>query len=181
MYLDYLRTGDASEMSRVLYHNAVDILSLVGLTSLILDRHRLRDPADLSAAEALGLARWHQTAGRTGEAESAWQAALSADERSIKLEALRRLAGYLKQRGRRSEAVSGWRTWHELAPADPEPCIELAKYYEWETGDLEQAVAWSEAALACLDRWPSDWRRDQQAAEIDHRLQRLSRKLNLRE
>ena len=177
LYLDYLRTGDAADMARVLYHNAVDILSLVGLTSLILDRHRFQDPNDLSAAEALGLARWHQTAGRTGEAESAWQAALAAGEQSVKLEALRRFGAHLKGRGRRSEAVSGWRTWHELAPADPAPCIELAKYYEWEAGDLEEAEAWTGAALGCLKRWTADWRRDQITAEIEHRRRRLVRKL----
>jgi uncharacterized protein YprB with RNaseH-like and TPR domain len=180
MYLEYLRTGDASDMARVLYHNAVDILSLVGLTSLILDRHRLQDPAGLSAAEALGLAVWHQTSGRTGEAESAWQAAVSADERAIKLEALRRYGAHLKSRGRRGEALSGWQTWHQLAPDDPTPCIELAKYYEWETGDLEEATVWAEAGLTCLDRWPSDWRKDHTAAEIEHRLQRLARKLSRR-
>lgn len=176
MYLDYLRTGDASEMTRVLYHNAVDILSLVGLTSLILDRHRLQDPADLPAAEALGLARWHQTAGRTGEAESAWQAAMSAEEKSIKLEALRRYAAHLKRRGRRGEAIAGWRTWHEMAPSDPTPCIELAMYYEWEVGDLREAAGWSDAALACVGQWPADWRKDEAAAEIEHRRQRLARK-----
>ena len=31
MYLDYLRTGDASDMRRVIYHNAMDILSMVTL------------------------------------------------------------------------------------------------------------------------------------------------------
>ncbi len=180
MYLDYLRTGDASDMARVLYHNAIDILSLVGLTSLILDRHRLQDPAGLSAAEALGLAVWHQTSGRTGEAESAWQAAVSANERAIKLEALRRYGAHLKRRGRRGEALSGWQAWHELAPADPQPCIELAKYYEWEAGDLEEAIVWAEAGLTCLDRWPADWRKDHTTAEIEHRLQRLARKLGRR-
>src|SRR3990172_4238228 len=177
LYLDYLRTGDAADMARVLYHNAVDILSLVGLTSLILDRHRFQDPNDLSAAEALGLARWHQTAGRTGEAEAAWQAALAAGEQSVKLEALRRFGAHLKGRGRRSEAVSGWRTWHELAPADPAAGVELAEYDGWEAGDLEEAEAWTGAALGCLKRWTADWRRDQITAEIEHRRRRLVRKL----
>jgi uncharacterized protein YprB with RNaseH-like and TPR domain len=180
MYLDYLRTGDASEMARVLYHNAIDILSLVGLTSLILDRHRLRDPSGVSAAEALGLAGWHQTGGRSGEAESAWRAALSAEERAIRLEALRRYGAHLKRRKRMDEALSAWQTWHELAPDDPRPCIELAMYYEWESGDLEGAAAWAEAALACVDRWPADWRRDRATADIEHRLQRLARKLSRR-
>lgn len=178
MYLDYLRTRDATEMTRVLYHNAVDILSLVGLTNLILDRHRFQDPARLSPAEALGLAVWHQTGGRAGEAESAWQAALSTGERSVKLEALRRYGTHLKRRGRRAEAVAGWQTWHELAPGDPSPCVELAKYYEWEAGDLEEAAKWAEVALACLDRWPADWRKKDVAAEIEHRRKRLARKLS---
>jgi uncharacterized protein YprB with RNaseH-like and TPR domain len=180
MYLEYLRTGDASEMVRVLYHNAIDILSLVGLTSLILDRHRMQDPAGLSAAEALGLAVWHQTSGRSGEAESAWQAATSADERAIKLEALRRYGAHLKRRGRRGEAISEWEAWHELAPDDPRPCVELAKYYEWEAGDFGEAALWAKAALACLGNWPADWRKDQAEAEIGHRLQRLDHKLGRR-
>lgn len=180
MYLDYLRTRDATQMTRVLYHNTVDILSLVGLTSLILDRHRFQDPARLSPAEALGLALWHQTGGRAGEAESAWQAALSTGEGSLKLEALRRYGTHLKRRGRRAEAVAGWQTWHELAPSDPSPCLELAKYYEWEAGDLEEAAKWAEVALACLDRWPTDWRRDEMADEIEHRQARLARKLRRR-
>lgn len=177
LYLEYLRTGNTTEMRRVLYHNAVDILSLVGLSSFILDRHRFRDPTDLPAAEALGLARWHQTAGRSGEAESALQAALSAGERSVRLEALRRYGAHLKRRGRRGEAVSAWQTWHKLAPAEPAPCIELAKYYEWEAGELEMAQAWAEAAQGCLTHWSADWRRDHATAEIEHRLQRLARKL----
>jgi uncharacterized protein YprB with RNaseH-like and TPR domain len=180
MYLDFLRTGDASEMARVLYHNAVDILSLVGLTSLILDRHRFGDPARLSAAEALGLAAWHQTGGRAGEAESAWQAALTAEEREIRLEALRRYGAHLKRGGRRVEALSGWQAWHELAPGDPTPCVELAKYYEWEAGDLDAAAMWARDALACVARWPADWRKDHMKTEIEHRLGRLTRKRSRR-
>ena len=177
MYLDYLRTRDATEMIRVLYHNAVDILSLVRLTSHVLDRHRLQDPGHLTAGEALGLAGWHQTAGRGGEAESAWRAALAADELPVKLEALRRYCTHLKRGGRRDEAVAGWQMWHGLAPADPAPCIELAMYFEWEVSDYAQAMNWAEAALACLERWPADWRRKEATTEIDHRRKRLARKL----
>jgi uncharacterized protein YprB with RNaseH-like and TPR domain len=37
MYLDYLRTRDPSEMHRVIYHNAVDVLSMVTLAAHILE------------------------------------------------------------------------------------------------------------------------------------------------
>ena len=177
MYLDYLRTRDATEMIRVLYHNAVDILSLVGLTSHVLDRHRFQDPAHLTAGEALGLARWHQAAGRGGEAESAWRAALTTDDLPVKLEALRRYCTHLKRDGRRDEALAGWQAWHELAPGDPAPCIELAMYYEWEVGDFGDAMDWTDAALACLERWPPNWQRKEAGADIGHRQERLARRL----
>src|SRR6185503_18826427 len=37
LYVDYLRTGDAREMQRVIYHNAEDILSMVTLAATILE------------------------------------------------------------------------------------------------------------------------------------------------
>jgi len=36
MYLDYLRTGDPGDMRRVIYHNAMDVLSLVTLATHLL-------------------------------------------------------------------------------------------------------------------------------------------------
>jgi len=37
MYFDYLRSGDAGEMHRVIYHNAVDVLSMVTLAAHVMD------------------------------------------------------------------------------------------------------------------------------------------------
>ncbi|NIS82394.1 MAG: hypothetical protein GTO14_19800 [Anaerolineales bacterium] len=177
MYLDYLRTGDASDMGRVVYHNAVDILSLVGLTVQVLGRHREEDIDSLSSAEALAVARWHQDAGRIKSAEAAFLTALNSDEIEVKVEALRRYAVHLKQEGRRGEAVKHWQAWHSLSPDDPLPCIELAKYYEWHVHDLGEAKSWAENALLCLSYWPKDWRREQLWSQIEHRLARLARKI----
>jgi uncharacterized protein YprB with RNaseH-like and TPR domain len=179
MYLDYLRTGDASEMGRIIYHNLIDILSLVSLTGEILKRFEKEDMISLSGSEALAVARWHQDSGRGTSAEEAFQRAVSSTQVELRLEALRRYTTYLKRDGRRSEAVSWWIMWHELDPSDDRPCVELAKYYEWELQDLGAAYEWSQQALQCLTHWPADWRRDRAWKEIENRLSRLSRKLSL--
>ena len=178
MYLDYLRTGDASDMRRVIYHNSVDILSLVGLASGVLDRYRRPDPADLSGEEALAVARWHQASGRSGSAEAAYRAAVAGTGRvELRAEALRRYTTHLKRAGQLKQALAAWRSWHKLAPEDPTPCLELSKYFEWQAGSYQQALDWAEQARGSLLSWPADWRRRGAEAEIDHRIRRLRGKL----
>ncbi len=177
MYLDYLRTGDASEISRIIYHNLIDILSLVSLTGEVLARYEKGDVSTLSGSEALAVARWHQDYGRGMSAEEAFKRAISTKSTELRLDALRWYTAHLKREGRREEAVPWWVEWHEISPSDQRPCIELAKYYEWELKDLEAAYEWSQQALQCLTHWPADWRRDRAWEETERRLMRLSRKL----
>jgi uncharacterized protein YprB with RNaseH-like and TPR domain len=176
LYLEFLRTGDAEPMNRVLYHNAIDVLSLVTLATEVLSRYQEASLQTLTDWEALAIARWHQQAGRAAEADLAYQQSLSGAEGDLRLEALRRYTVYLKRHGRHQEALQGWQSWHALAPQDPAPCIELAKYYEWKARDLGLAHQWADRALACLDHWPNDWRKDQAREAIEHRLARLARK-----
>jgi hypothetical protein len=178
LYLDYLRSGDFSEMSRVLYHNTVDILSLVGITSHVLERFQQENMQELSEGEALALARWHQEAGRSDPAESAFRQAITAEDITLRREALRRFTAHLKREGRKMEAVEGWKLWHQLAPDDPQPCIELAKYFEWDLKDYPTALLWAEEGLTCLSHWSAGWRRDRAWSEIEHRIKRLAEKVS---
>ncbi len=179
MYLDYLRTGDASDMTRVIYHNAIDILSLVGLSSAVLEKHLDQDPSALAGGEALAVARWHDSIGRSTEAETAYRAAVrGAPNDALRAEALKHLTSLLKRHKRREQAVPSWIEWHTAAPDDPAPCIELAMYYEWEAKDLARARKWAETALGVVGKWPKGWRRDQRSSEIEHRMARLKRKMS---
>jgi uncharacterized protein YprB with RNaseH-like and TPR domain len=177
LYMEYLRTGDAAQMHRVVYHNEIDVLSLVSLATQILGRYTPGVVAKLSAPEALAVARWHQQRGRSGDANEAFTQARSTGKRSVRIEAIRYQTIHLKRDGRHPEALEAWRTWCEISPEDPRPCIELAKYYEWKVKDLEQALAWAESALVSLTHWRDDWRREQAWNEIAHRMKRLARKL----
>lgn len=176
LYLDFLRTGALGGMRRVVYHNRMDVLSLVSVATQILVRHQPGDPARLSPAEALAVGRWHQRAGRVDPAEQALRAAVAGSEGPLRVEALRRLTEYFKRAGRAPDALAGWAEWHDRAPADPTPCIELAKYYEWQARDVAQATHWTKEALTALAHWPADWRREEAWAGITHRLERLAAK-----
>jgi uncharacterized protein YprB with RNaseH-like and TPR domain len=176
MYLDYLRTGNTAEINRIIYHNAIDVLSLVTLTGQILRRHYPEDMGNLSSAEALSVARWHQDLGRDSPAETAFKKAILTEDKGLRIEALRRYTEYLRRSGSKAQAVERWETWHELAPSDPRPCIELAKYYEWDLAEVERAIHWAQEALQCLTHWPADWRRQKVWEEVEHRLQRLAKK-----
>lgn len=176
IYLDYLRTGEISEIQRVVYHNMIDILSLVGLSVEILSRHDTESAPALTGAEALGVARWHEGDGRVKSAGSAFLAAVESEDEAVRVEALRYWTAHLKRNGQREHAVGAWEQWHRLAPDDPRPCIELAKYYEWHVKDLGKATEWAQSALICLSHWPKGWRRDQSWAEIEHRISRIGTK-----
>lgn len=178
LYLDYLRTGDAGQLSRVVYHNEVDILSLVGLAREVIARHQDPDLVRLSGAEALAVGRWHEGAGRQGSALAAYEAASARRvETGVRREAMARLGVQLKRQERYQEAVELWLEMCELAPDDPEPRIELAKHYEWRAKEPEKALTWAEQALVSLERRPAGWRRQRVRGEIEHRIDRLRGKV----
>ena len=203
MYLDYLRTGDPSDMRRVIYHNAVDILSMVTLAAHLLEvfatpfepgsrrrRRRVRGAAGESevrhlqstiynpqSEDLLRLARWHDDQGRPVEAEVAYRRALrghlSLDDRRL---GLTRLAALLKRQDRRAESAPLWEQLASFTLDDPEPFVELAKYYEWHAPDTPKARAWAERALAVVASSAKGWQRDEATAELQHRLKRLKGK-----
>ena len=105
------------------------------------------------------------------------QIAASAEEDQVRLTAYREYGLVLRQEGRFEEAVGLWRTWHTQAPEDPEPCIELAKHFEWRERDFTQAQHWAAEGMGALSHWPDDWRRREMWESIEHRLTRLARKL----
>ncbi|HIE39501.1 MAG TPA: hypothetical protein EYH30_02365 [Anaerolineales bacterium] len=174
VYRDYLRTGDAREMTGVLYHNQVDVLSMVTLATRLgrAFADPQRDPG-LGGAELYSLARWYREVG--GDVEGTLRAALAAGlPAPLRLRALRDLGLWLRREGRRAEAVQ-W--WQQLALEDPAGVlapVELAKTFEWHLRCLPLAVGWTRLALARAGRWPAGPRRDRMLAALHHRLGRLT-------
>ena len=190
LYRDYLRTGDARDMERVLYHNKIDILSMVTLAARVC--RVVADPwggegegvcPELTAGELYALGRWYVDEGRTGDGERAYRAALrlaAESGSSLRRRTLRELAYLLKRDERREEAFA---CWQQLAlegrgRADADLAgVELAKYLEWYVEDLARAAEWTRFALETVQAWPRGPRRDDRLRELRHRLSRLERKL----
>jgi uncharacterized protein YprB with RNaseH-like and TPR domain len=182
LYTDYLRTHDPRDMRRVIYHNTVDVLSMVTLAAHLLEvfagdsvaapRAKARSPEEL-----LRLALWHDDNGRISEAEAAYRQALAArlnlNDRQL---GLRRLALLFKRQQRRADMVPLWEQLASFTVDDPEAFVELSKYYEWHAPDLPKALAWAERATAVVNGWPRNWEREEALAKLAHRLERLQRK-----
>ncbi|MCP4536585.1 MAG: ribonuclease H-like domain-containing protein [Chloroflexi bacterium] len=180
LYRDYLRTGDAREIKRVIYHNAVDILSLVTLAVRLC--RTFADPwskTELSGAEFYGLGRWYANESRPVDAERAYRASIAADlSLDLRAKALRELAQFLKRAGRRAEAFAYWQQLALETTDDILAHIELAKYFEWHVVNLSLAIGWTQAAITQVERWPKGEPRNDTLAELRHRLERIKRKMD---
>ena len=187
LYRDYLRTGDAREMQRVLYHNAIDILSLVTLAIQL--SQTFANPwkeadyaADgrLSGAEFYGLGRWYAKENQLEETERAYRAALAQTDlpSDLRKKTLCDLAYFLKRANRKGEAFTYWQQLALEETDDTLAHVELAKYFEWDVKNLALAIGWTRAALGLVERWPAGLRRDDEITELYHRLGRLESKLS---
>ena len=176
LYRDYLRTGDAREVSRVLYHNKIDVLSMVTLASRL--GAAFGDPwqaTHLTGPDFYALSRWYE---EREASEAVLRHALGRElPPEIRWQALRDLALVLKREEGRSQAFE-W--WQQLAVENPEEIrapVELAMIFEWETLQLDLAAGWTRIALRRAERKPPGLRREQTLAELRHRLERLERRI----
>lgn len=185
LYRDYLRTGDAREMKRVLYHNGVDILSLVTLAARLC--RLFADPwgaqsehvcPPLRAAEFYGLGCWYAAEGRPADAERAYREALRMGlVPGLRAKTLAALGYLLKRADRRGEAFGFWQQLALESVDEIVAHIELAKYLEWHVGDFALAAGWTRVALAQVETWPAGPYCESVQAELRHRLARLERKM----
>jgi uncharacterized protein YprB with RNaseH-like and TPR domain len=167
LYREYLHTGNLADMQRVMYHNLHDILSMVTLVTRLCGAiHAPHNPGEYLAA---GI--YYESAGQLREAEETYRAALehSTGTGTSRKRIAVRLATCLKQQDRRTEAVPYWLQLADMGDVDA--LIELAKHYEWCEVDLRQAHTCASRALSLS--YDSFTR-----AQINHRIQRLTRKLS---
>jgi len=178
LYFNYIQTGDASEMPRVMYHNAIDILSMVTLSARLMTLLDSPHATGRNAGDLLAIGKWRDQLGQSGEAEAALRDCLNADpDPATRFTALHRLGHLLKRLERRAEAVPLWEAVSESRTLEGvEACVELAKYYEWHAVDLDRAIVFTRKAMTHARRVTPDILRDPLEADLAHRLTRLARK-----
>jgi uncharacterized protein len=192
IYFDYLRDLDPTPLKKVLYHNAMDVVSLAALLNHI--AWLLSDPLELGGRygiDLIALARLFEDLGDLERATMLYIHSLEHKDarqdlipRPVLLQALNRLALIHKRQKDWLAAIQLWEQaahYHHL-----EAYVDLAKCYEHHLNDLPQAIHWTEAAIILVEESgevESDlplaaFQRRQWQAELEHRLTRLIKKLD---
>ena len=155
LYNDYLRSGNASMMLYVFYHNHLDMLSMVTLAARVMCLLSGRGD-DCHPLDLWGLGKWQAELGLVEEAEQTLRQAAAVDLPTEDYHrVLHQLGHLLKRQGRREEAVLVWQQIASTTFEDVSAHVELAKHYEWHGNDLFAAITWTTQAIALVERWPA--------------------------
>jgi uncharacterized protein YprB with RNaseH-like and TPR domain len=153
LYFDFVRTGDARKISRVFYHNRMDILSMVTLAHRIhLTYHDPSAGNPRRGVEQLVLGKLFMEHGLLEKATPCLEEALRRCEEPFWWEAMKFLSLAYKQRGEweRSAAL-----WEDMISWDGRrgsfPFVELAKYYEHRSKDYRKALEVVRKAFEMVD------------------------------
>jgi len=178
LYNHYLRSGDARELVRVFYHNQIDMVSMVTLAARVTRLLSQPDPSD-HPIDLFSLGKWQADLGLSEAAEQNLRLAAQGDLPIELYHAnLHRLGLLLKRNGRYTEALPLWQQIAATSLDDVAAHVELAKYYEWQTQELAQAIFWTEQALSLVSSWGRRGQHHPVRAQLEHRLNRLQQKLN---
>ena len=190
-YVGYLRSGDPRLLRPVLEHNRLDLVSLGVLAGLACHLVGTGAGATSGSAQALGLGRVYERAGRTEWASACYQRAAgigqsdagadpwwvppSTSGRVARAQALRRLARIHRRQRRYADAADAWARLLQLSKIPNglrhEASVALAVHHEHQLRDLRTAQQFAVRALE------SDLPANQRQA-VQHRLLRLRRKID---
>ncbi len=144
IYQDYLREGKAEALKDVLYHNAQDVISLAALFNVV---HAMlngeREIYSIEEADDFASLGYLYEKLRRFDLSSSYFGAYFAEKGdSATPEVMYDYAWMQRRKENWSEAV---KYWHLAAEKDHLPSmVELAKYYEHQTKDVQQALQWLE-------------------------------------
>ncbi len=184
IYRQYYRTGEVTDLLvRVFYHNLEDIVSMALLGARMAPHFQRETLAErlrgLHPLECWSLGRSYDALDWVEAGIDAYRGALAGMPPVAEQTQILRDLGFLYKRLERwEEAAALWEEWIGTAAGDDlTPYVELAKYHEWRTGDLAAARGWAAWALRIAAGWPAGGLREETVADLQHRLERLARKI----
>jgi uncharacterized protein len=178
MYFDYLKSGDARPLAGIFYHNEMDIVTLAVLTNLL--GNLIEKPLVIEnphPVDVISVAQLREDIGDWDEAVLLFQHGLTLElPNAIQQRATERLAVLHRRRDEWPKAVSLW--WQAAADRHIYAHVSLAKFYEHQAKEFQEALRWTEAALALINQ-PETTRLEKFHWEeaLLHRLGRLERKI----
>jgi len=179
IYFDYIQSGDARPITNVLYHNAMDIISLASLlnhVSLILD-----DPHGgmvEHGVDLISMGKIFEDLGEFNAAAECFKSGLNYElPDRIRNQAFQRWSIMEKRLNNLEKSMGLWQIAAKFKEIYAHE--ELAKVYEHKSKDFSQAIFWTELAIEIIDspEYPVI-ERDIWRPKLEHRLERLQRKLN---
>lgn len=178
MYVDYLRSGDATPLKGVFYHNEMDIVSLAALYKHL--SQFMIDPLSLQKTEGLdivSLAKVFEDLNHFEEALELYRSGIDAGlPEQFYASTFSRYGHIFRQHQNWLKAVEAW--GQAAAHGHIESAIDMAKTFEHRIKDLQSAKDWSLKAMAMVDA--SDLHRYQKKdfmKELEKRLKRLEGKI----
>lgn len=185
-YRQYLSSQRAQDMEDVFIHNERDIVTLAVLAvhvQRLLSGNMRAAPGTL-AEDEVRVAIWLDKLNLRARARSVLDEALRRANQLGRAQLLE-AAALCKKWHDYDQAAHLWRTYCQQSSGSLqalEPLIELAMYYEHRKRDIETALYWSIQARTLLERRLSLGRRPSSDRalmhQIDHRLERLRRKID---
>ena len=178
LYFDYLRTGDASPLGGVFYHNAMDVVAMAALLGHVSEL--LADPYNGNVQHGLdfiALGKLFEDLGHRDEAARLFERGLELGLAEADFGvAVKRLSILQKKRGDMDHALGLWEAASQKGHVYAH--IELAKYYEHKLRDVKTSIKWAKSARREIEKadLPA-YIRKHWLSEIDHRLVRLEHKL----
>jgi uncharacterized protein YprB with RNaseH-like and TPR domain len=179
IYFDYIRSGDARPLKNVLYHNAMDIISLATLLNHISEM--LDDPHRglvLEGVDLISIGKIYEDIGEIDAAAECFARGLEEDlPQFTRKQAVFRWSIMEKRRNNYDQSMQLWRN----AAEDQELYAheELAKVFEHKIKDYSQAIYWTELAISIIESHDfSQLDRNLWSSKLEHRLHRLERKSN---
>lgn len=179
LYFDYLSTGDARQLSRVFYHNAMDIISLALL--FIYTNRVFQNPlvSPIENIDLASVARIYESQNKTEQAINLYEASINQGlPVDIYIQAVLRYANIFKQQKAWEKAIPLWQKAADKNSIDAE--IELAKYYEHIARNISLALFWTNQAIK-TDNIQSHgvWSNRLANNDLNRRLLRLKQKMKV--
>lgn len=173
LYFQYQKTGDASGVVPVFYHNAMDILTLGVLLRVM--ANMIADPlCDIVAGvDLVSIAKMYMDQKQYDKAIALYEHGIQQDlPGEIYIEALMRSAAIFKRQESIDKALPLWERAVDLGSIDA--CEELAKYFEHQAKEYDTALRWVNQGFACVRTAALDkYQKHQIEGALQHRLERL--------
>ena len=173
LYFEYQKTGDATVVLPVFYHNAMDILSLgvlLQVTASLLD-----NPASLDSpgVDTVSVARMAAEQGNIEKAVLLYEQGLQDDmPTEVYVETLLRFATIYKRDKLWHSACILWEKAAEKRSLCA--CEELAKYYEHTMKEYQVAIQWVNRGFKFFEEMKlGGYERTRMEKAWQHRLERL--------